>query len=43
LFLVGRSCIPTHNTSLLRLLIQGYPGPVIALDTKGSPELADTV
>src|SRR5919199_1426880 len=31
------------KTSLLRLLIQGYPGPVIALDTKGSPELADTV
>src|SRR5205807_10090517 len=27
----------------LRLLIQGYPGPVIGLDTKGSPELADTV
>src|SRR5947209_11054979 len=31
------------KTSLLRLLIQGYPGPVIALDAKGSPELADTV
>src|SRR5919199_4168039 len=31
------------KTSLLRLLIQGYPGPVIALDTKGGPELADTV
>src|SRR5919204_1826059 len=31
------------KTSLLRLLIQGYPGPVIALDTKGSPELADTM
>ncbi len=28
---------------LLRLLIQGYPGPVIALDAKGSPDLADTV
>jgi hypothetical protein len=31
------------KTSLLRLLIQGYPGPIIALDTKGSPELAETV
>jgi len=31
------------KSSLLRLLIQGYPGPVIALDAKGSPELADTV
>jgi hypothetical protein len=31
------------KTSLLRLLIQGFPGPIIALDTKGSPELADTV
>ncbi len=31
------------KTSLLRLLIEGFPGPIIALDTKGSPELADTV
>ncbi|MBV9172812.1 MAG: hypothetical protein JOZ81_22310 [Chloroflexi bacterium] len=31
------------KTTFLRLVIQGYPGPVIALDAKGSPELADTV
>jgi hypothetical protein len=31
------------KTSLVRLLVQGFPGPVIALDTKGSPELRETV
>jgi hypothetical protein len=31
------------KTSFLRTLIQGFPGPVVVLDLKGSPELADTV
>jgi Type IV secretion-system coupling protein DNA-binding domain len=30
------------KTTLLRLLAEAYPGPVIALDAKGSPDLADT-
>src|SRR5579872_987124 len=33
----------SSDTPLLRLLSDSYPGPVIALDAKGSPELADTV
>jgi hypothetical protein len=31
------------KTSFLRTLIQGFPGPVVVLDLKGSPDLADTV
>ncbi|HEX6513632.1 MAG TPA: hypothetical protein VF157_15115, partial [Chloroflexota bacterium] len=31
------------KTSYLRTLIQGFPGPVVVLDLKGSPDLADTV
>jgi hypothetical protein len=31
------------KTSWLRTLIQGFPGPVVVLDLKGSPDLADTV
>jgi hypothetical protein len=31
------------KTSALRLLIQGFPGLVIALDAKRSPDLANTV
>jgi HNH endonuclease len=31
------------KTSFLRTLIQGFAGPVVVLDLKGSPDLADTV
>jgi hypothetical protein len=31
------------KTSFLRTLVQGFPGPVVMLDLKGSPDLADTV
>jgi hypothetical protein len=31
------------KTSWLRTLIQSFPGPVVVLDLKGSPDLADTV